>query len=347
MRYGFGLASAFALGLALMAGCSDENGGGGTGGTAGTGGTGGSTGQVFPCTRSGIVYAIFLGGGPHTFACGGPTTVGALGRIFIGNDVILDGEGNLTVDSEHGPVFSVAAGITAELRGFTVSNSDGGGIYNDGTLTLTNSTVSGNSAGQGGGIDNYGTLTLIHSTVSGNSAAVGGGGIFNLGTVTLTNSTVSGNTAEGVYSGGGIFNAGRLTLTNSTVSGNTTLDNVGGGIFNDGTLTLTNTLVDNDCAGATVSGGGNLESPGNTCGFDQPTDQVNVTAEQLKLGPLQDNGGPTMTHALLPGSVAIDVIPEADCVDAEGAPLTTDQRGEPRPETGGTLCDVGAFEVQP
>jgi hypothetical protein len=90
-----------------------------------------------------------------------------------------------------------------------------------------------------------------------------------------------------------------------------------------------------------VSGGGTIESPGNTCGFVQPTDLVNVSAEDLKLGPLQDNGGPTWTHALGAGSVAIDQIPEEDCT------LTTDQRGEPRPETGGTLCDVGAFEVQP
>ena len=95
----------------------------------------------------------------------------------------------------------------------------------------------------------------------------------------------------------------------------------------------------------TASGGNNIESPGNTCGFDQATDQVNVKAEQLNLGPLQDNGGPTQTHALGAGSVAIDPIPEAECVDADGEPLTTDQRGEPRP--GGTMCDVGAFEVQP
>ena len=65
------------------------------------------------------------------------------------------------------------------------------------------------------------------------------------------------------------------------------------------------------------------------------------------LGPLQDNGGPTMTHALLPGSPAINQIPVEDCLDADGAPLATDQRGVSRPETGGTLCDVGAFEVQP
>jgi len=63
----------------------------------------------------------------------------------------------------------------------------------------------------------------------------------------------------------------------------------------------------------------------------------------VKLGPLQDDGGPTETHALGAGSVALDVIPEAECVDTEGAQLTTDQRGEPR----GSMCDVGAFEVQP
>ena len=139
-------------------------------------------------------------------------------------------------------------------------------------------------------------------------------------------------------------------LISSTVSGNSAAE--GGSIRNlRGTVTLTNTLVDDDCQvserPSIVSHGYNIESPGDTCGFDQAGDQSGVTAEQLNLGPLQDNGGPTMTHALDEGSVAIDEIPEADCVDADGEPLTTDQRGEPRPETGGTMCDVGAFEVQP
>jgi hypothetical protein len=242
---------------------------------------------------------------------------------------------------------------TLTLTHSTVSGNSGGGILNGGTLTLIHSAVSGNSTQyEGGGILNYsfGTLTLTHSTVSGNSAESYGGGIFNYGTLTLTNGTVSGNTAG---QGGGIVNYsfGTLTLTHSTVSGNTAgASGGGGGIFNYGTLTLTNTLVDDDCFGETndVSGGGNLESSGDTCGFDQPTDQVNVTAEQLALGPLQDNGGPTMTHALGAGSVAIDVIPEADCADADEQPLTTDQRGEPRPAgtTEPKKCDVGAFEVQ-
>jgi hypothetical protein len=112
-------------------------------------------------------------------------------------------------------------------------------------------------------------------------------------------------------------------------------------------------LINNDCSGeAALSTGYNTESPGDTCGFDQPTDQASVSADALNLGPLANNGGPTMTHkpgdgGFGEGSAAIDQIPEVDCLDAGGEPLTTDQRGEQRPETGGTLCDVGAFERQP
>ncbi|MGB5696264.1 MAG: choice-of-anchor Q domain-containing protein [Polyangiales bacterium] len=273
------------------------------------------TGSVLPCTEQGIRNAIAAGGGPYSFDCAGPQRVVTQAEILIDNDVILDGEANLTVDGdEDHRVFVVAEGITAELRGFTVTKGSVG--------------TKGGVGGEGGGIYNSG------------------------GTLTLTNSTVSGNTAE--FGGGGIYNysSGTLTVTNSTVSGNTVFDS-GGGIWNEtgGTLTVTNTLVDDVCGGVTtVSGGHNIESPGDTCGFDQPTDQVNVSTEDLNLGPLADNGGPTMTHALLTEpapSVAIDWILAENCVDADGQPLTTDQRGEPRPETGGTMCDIGAFEVQP
>jgi len=88
-----------------------------------------------------------------------------------------------------------------------------------------------------------------------------------------------------------------------------------------------------------TSNGYNIESPGNTCGFDQTGDLVNITEGQLDLGELGDNGGPTMTHALGADSVAIDHIPAVDCG------VTTDQRGEPRPVGDG--CDVGSFERQP
>jgi hypothetical protein len=332
------------------------------------------TGSVLPCTEQGIRNAVAAGGGPYTFNCNGPTTVWTEAEIRINNDVILDGEGNLTIDANQmHRVFSVVSDTTAELRGMTVTGGarayTGGGIHNviNATLTLTNSTVSGNTADEdGGGIYNSGTLTLTNSTVSGNTADdrdPSGGGIYNnSGTATLTNSTVSGNTAK--Y-GGGIFNGhATLTLTNSTVSGNR--GPFAAGLYNWGTLTLTNSTVSgNDyhtvyntdaltitntvfvglCSGpsgvvTSTSGGYNIESPGDTCRFDEPTDLTEVTAAELNLGPLAENGGPTKTHALEPGSPAIDLIPEAGCV------VDTDQRGKPRPETGGDECDVGSFERQ-
>jgi hypothetical protein len=105
------------------------------------------------------------------------------------------------------------------------------------------------------------------------------------------------------------------------------------------TATVANSLIDGRCGtGDITSNGYNIESPGNTCGFDQGTDQVNVSLDDLKLGPLQDNGGPTMTHALGAGSAAIDHIPTVDCEVDE------DQRGVSRPQ--GDACDVGAFELE-
>ena len=363
-RHLFGFVCVCALGFLPLAGCGDNNGGGGSGGSGGTGGSGGNgvacQDNVCPCTEAGIRAAITEGGGPFTFACDGPTTVVTEAEIVIDNDVILDGLGWLTLDGndEH-RVFLVAEGATVELHGFTVTRGrvedGGGGIANDnGTLTINASTVSGNTSRcNAGGISNTGTLTLINSTVSGNTdedkwpskeaPCLGGGGVGNvLGTLMMTNCTVSGN----IY--GGIANImGTATVVSSTVSNNTVFDIRS--IF-EAVSTFTNSVVDGDCDAdfvSILSNGYNIESPGNTCGFDQSTDQVNISVEALALGPLADNGGPTMTQALLPGSVAIDKIPEADCVDADGAPLTTDQRGEPRPETGGTMCDVGAFEVQP
>ena len=245
---------------------------------------------------------------------------------------------------------------TLILTNSTVSDNTGSGIWNggSGTLTLTESTVSGNTDAPqgGGGIKNLGgTATLVNSTVSGNTAPPDreGGGIQNGGTLTLVNSTVSGNSAP---LGGGIFNCvwgalsvsfGTLTLVNSTVSGNTASDE-GGGIFNCGQAeaTLINSLIDGDCGfyldGVITSNGHNIESPGDTCGFDTNNgDQVNVSAEDLNLGELADNGGPTMTHKPGDGgfgddSTAIDWIPADDCVGADGVPLLT------RPARGSATC---------
>jgi predicted outer membrane repeat protein len=263
------------------------------------------------------------------------------------------------------------------MQGSSVSGSSadwGAGIYNRGNPTLINTNVFGNSAGfDGGGLLNFETLNLVDSTVADNEAGQSGGGIANeAGSLEVTSSTLSGNTAASA--GGGIFNpsGAGADLVNTTVSANSA--DTGGAIYSGGELQvssstmagndaptasaiydpgtsnallrlISNTLVVGDCAGAPFdSGGHNIESPGNTCGFDEESDQPG--AAQTNLGPLADNGGPTMTHALLEGSVAVDQIPAAACLDRAGEPLTVDQRGEPRPAGASDACDIGAFEAQ-
>ena len=135
----------------------------------------------------------------------------------------------------------------------------GGGIINNGALTLINCTVISNTANSasGGGIYNYNgaTLTLSNSLVISNSVTndLSGGGIFNIGLITLTNSIVSGNSG---FTGGGIFNAGTATLTNSTVSDNKAA--LGGGIYNDtaDSLMLNNTMIVSNTADSPQGGGG-------------------------------------------------------------------------------------------
>jgi hypothetical protein len=115
---------------------------------------------------------------------------------------------------------------------------DGGGIYNTGTLTVSQSSLSGNVAGHnfGGGIFNTGTGTVSQSSLSGNLAPAGGGGICNFfGTATVSQSSLSGNRGDG---GGGIFNTGTLTVSQSFLSGNSAGQNFGGGIYNGFGATL-------------------------------------------------------------------------------------------------------------
>jgi hypothetical protein len=273
--------------------------------------------------------------------------------IVVDKDVILDGEGNLTVDGnkDHG-VFDFSSKsngcldqppceseVRVKLSGVTVTGGMPGpnpafNVEECVDLELTRSSVTGNA---GRGIENDGTLTLTDVTISDNEQGILNPG--GVGILTMTNCTVSGNTGARP-GGGGVWNSATLTMTNCTLSGNT-----GGNIvFEGGTVTMTNTLVDGACVDVeepvVTSNGYNIESPGNTCGFDPDgTDLVNVP--DAMLGPLQDNGGPTRTHAL-EGTVGVDVIPEADCE------VTTDQRGLPRPAgPDPKQCDVGSFEVQP
>ena len=294
-------------------------------------------------------------------------------NVTIDENVTLLGAGpgeyGTIVDGDQaGTVFVVVLGVTVTISDMTIRNGHaetGGGILNTGTLTLNNSTVSGNTADDdGGGICNEATLILTNSTVSGNTATFGGG-IFNiLGMAELINSTVSDNTAAVV--GGGILNLanGTLHLSNVTVSNNTaSISDIfgpgGGGIATFASPTdFRNTIIANnvdELGGSSAcvvmppltvgSFGYNLDSDG-TC-FDQPPELGDLIMMDPLLGPLAENYGSTFTHALLPGSPAIDAGNPDGCTDATGGPLATDQRGKPRPETAGGMCDIGAFEVQP
>jgi len=245
----------------------------------------------------------------------------------------IDGEG-----ARHG--ISVNSGATAVVEGFVVQNGAGsawpGAILNFGTLTLSNSAISGNPLTYG--IRNNGTMILNNSTVSGNNV-----GIADTGTMILNNSTVSSNTGWG--DGGGIYGGGTMILNNSTVSDNTASGN-GGGIYGGGTVTMQNTIVAGntaagtgpDCGGIIGSAGYNIIGNTSDCTFSPTTgDLINMDA---KLGPLEGSPG---YHPLLPDSPAINAGNPAGCTDHLGNPLLTDQRRFPR----FGRCDVGAYEIQP
>jgi len=201
-----------------------------------------------------------------------PLTIQGNGATLNGNGhqaIVSGSSGLLTVDEltvtgsssgEGGGILGAGAVTVTNstLSGNTATSGDGGGIRGFGAVTVTNSTVSGNTAsGDGGGIGGGGivggdAVTVTNSTLSGNTATSGdGGGIGGFGAVTVTNSTLSGNsaTADG---GGGIGGLGAVTVTNSTLSGNT-----GGGILGDGVTVTNSTLSGNTAAGA----GGGISSP--------------------------------------------------------------------------------------
>jgi predicted outer membrane repeat protein len=298
-------------------------------------------------------------------------------NLTIGFSLKVIGSGAETTIIDGGGVNRVVtipnANAHVALSNVTIRNGsagDGGGIYNSGTLMVTNSTVAGNVAivqcftlctAKGGGIYNSGTLMVIDSTFSGNrvsmqcshDCAAVGGGIYNSGTLRISNSTINGNSAARdqcgsfcFFTGGGVYSGSTLTINNSTLSGNSATT-AGGGIFSGGTATLQNSIVANssgeNCYGTMTSKGYNLSSD-NTCDFDNSGDLNNTDP---KLGQLGNYGGPTQTMPLLSGSPAIDAGNPNGCTDGNGHLLKTDQRGEPRPDKEDKSgCDMGAYERQ-
>jgi len=303
---------------------------------------------------------ITVPAGIYTLTIAGPSEdAAATGDLDLTSNITINGVGAGATIIDGGAldrVFDVTGAFTVNISGVTVRNgntggADGGGIFNPvGTLTITNSAFSGNTAlgGFGGGIfNNAGDLTITNSAIFGNSAS-NGGGVFNLsGVATITNSAFSGNSAVSDR-GGGIFNnAGDLTITNNTISGNSAANGV---VYNGvGTVTFRNTIVANsasggNCSGAFINGGNNIDD-GITCDWGSISGSKSITNPLL--GALADNGGPTQTFALLAGSPAIDAGNDTVCADPVGAPNYGaggfDQRGRKRPQ--GAHCDIGSYEA--
>jgi hypothetical protein len=310
----------------------------------------------------------------------------------------IDNTGNLTVVHS-----TFLKNIARSSRG---SPALGGGIANYSAgmvkveaITFFDNSASGDKNGQGGGIDNDGKLTVVHSTFLQNTASgknhstAFGGGIVNngTGTVTVEASTFSDNSAHGDKGsqGGGIDNEGKLTVVNSTFLKNSVLtengsmtgrggsiyntrtaiirfatlyDNTsgaGGGIWNTSTnsrVTMSNTIVAEnraqdspDIAGVLTSDGYNLiENITGSYGLSSTDKQIAFA--DLKLDHvLRNNGGLTQTLRLLPGSPALDAIPGNRCsitiVDVSGhtESITTDQRDYPRLHTPKHACNIGAI----
>src|SRR5215471_2885349 len=272
------------------------------------------------------------------------------GTLTVKNCVISgNGSGIYNTTPEFGTVTTtiLSTVVSGNSQGGVVTQPD---IFSGGaTVTITDCTISGNfSAPGGGGIFGAHTLlTVANSTISGNSTAnsfaSSGGGIRIINSfASIVNSTISGNSAE--TSGGGIA-AASLRVANCTITGNSAPS--GGGIYNEGSVEVFNTILNAGASGENIfNDGGTVTSLGYNLSSDDGSGYLNGPGDQINtdplLGPLQNNGGPTFTHALLPGSPAIDA------GDPNFTPPpSTDQRGCPFDRVFNGRLDIGSFETQP
>jgi CSLREA domain-containing protein len=327
-----------------------------------------TTEVVIPANANPYVLTVVLGYDTSLYISRSTTITGGGAK-----DTILDGNGTgRVIQIDH------IAETDVTISGLTLRNGatagPGGGIWNSARLDVHACVITGNTASAGGGIFSFedslsghsSTLHVYESTVSGNHATSGAGGgvwfAFDAGgditlAMWLVNTTVSGNTAATL--GAGVYDSGYAQIFNSTITNNLAYSNgadsgAGAGLYTaypnttylSGTILAGNLetashkpnpplLVDNDCTGTIGGDGANILGTTNTCTLNPP-DSV-VVADPL-LGPLQLNGGQVPTHALQPGSPAIDAGSPADCTLFN----SYDGRGAHRPE--GAACDIGAYE---
>jgi hypothetical protein len=312
------------------------------------------TADLSDCVVSG--NGSYVGGGLNSYY----GTLKLTNCMVTGNSSVQRGGGVYAV----GGTLSLADCTITDNYNYTISLGGlvGGGLF-IGQLSqavLTSCTVSRNAGIEGGGLFNSSgsALSLVDCTVSGNTALEGissqpfgayGGGLYNDGVAEITDSTISGNTA--LQRGGGVYNKGKATITSSTISGNQA-GYSGGGLYNFGGkyYHCTAVLYDAIVAGNTnkaqsasdiggngesaVTGSYNLSGTGGSGGLTAAHNNL-IDVADPGLSPLADNGGPTETMALLPGSPAIGA-------GTTIAGVTTDQRGEPLDSP----PDIGAYQTQ-
>jgi CSLREA domain-containing protein len=288
------------------------------------------------------------------------------GPLTIENSVVSDNTANSGGGVNSGNSMIITNSVISNNRGTGIEGTGGGGITSSASATITNSTIIGNS-GNGGiiyfGFNAMDAMTIVNSTISGNvgiiygSISIRGGGISHRGgTMNIRNSTVSGNSTNG--NGGGItVEGGALSLNNVTITDNVADSDMngtgnGGGLYRlSGGVNIGNSIIagnfsrspftaNPDCLGTVNSQGYNLI--GNPLGCDFELDPTTKTNVDPGLGPLQDNGGITFTHALLTNSLAIDAGNPVTPGSGGNACEITDQRGVARPQS--PTCDIGAYE---
>jgi hypothetical protein len=251
-----------------------------------------------------------------TFSCSGDikltstlTLTGSMTLDGSNQSVTLDGGGSVEVLRVTGGAGTFTLNALTVAHGHT-NTSNGGGLINAGTLSISNSTFANNFSPAGGGLFNEGTVSISNSTFVNNSSA-NGGGFFNVGTASISNSTFVNNSSP---KGGGLLNFNTVTISGSLVANNT----------------------GSNCSGGLSDQGYNLSSD-SSCGFTGPGDLQN-TDPKLDPNGLQNNGGPTQTIALQSTSPAIDQIPMGSKCSAN------DQRNFIRPDDTESTCDIGAYE---
>jgi uncharacterized repeat protein (TIGR01451 family) len=266
--------------------------------------------------------------------------------------------GTSTVDAEGVRGGININGAIVTIDHFTVQNATLSGInVETGILTLSYSNIVNNSSwwlGSGGGI--YGGGGAVHirnSTITGNSSNFDGGGLALFSGGTINNSTITDNISNdnpccSGFGGGGVLTYGALFIGNSTITGNKSSSAFfPGGVY--GSITVSNSIITgnsnisgaSDCGGTVVSSGYNIV--GNMAGCNFTANIGDLLNVDPKLAALRDNGGGTLTQALLQDSPAFSAGNPAGCRDSLGNILSVDQRGKPRLGR----CDIGAFETQP